>query len=57
LSSDSTGSFETTISLPTSSFSWSDDDGNGIYSISVSASGGGDVANTSALVVDAIPGD
>jgi len=57
LSSDSTGSFETTISLPTSSFSWSDEDGNGIYSISISASGGGDIANTSALVIDGIPGD
>ena len=31
LSSDGAGSFEKTISLPTSSFSWVDEDGNGIY--------------------------
>jgi len=57
LSSNSSGSFETTISLPTSSFSWSDDDGNGIYTIAISASGGSDIANTAALIVDNIPGD
>ena len=34
-----------------------DADGNGIDAIAISASGGGDIANASALVVDAIPGD
>ena len=50
-------SFETTISLPTSSFSWIDEDGNGIFPIAIQASGGGDIANVSAIVVDAIPGN
>ena len=57
LSTDSAGNFETTISLPTSSFSWVDADGNGIYPIAITASGGGDIAHTSAIVVDAIPGN
>ena len=57
LSSNGAGAFETTISLPTSSFSWSDDDGNGIFPIAIQASGGGDIANVSAIVVDAIPGN
>ena len=57
LSSDGAGSFETTISLPTSSFSWVDEDGNGIFPIAITASGGGDIAHTSAVVVDAIPGN
>ena len=57
LSSDSAGSFETTISLPTSSFSWVDEDGNGIFPIAITASGGGDIAHTSAIVVDAVPGN
>ena len=57
LSSDGAGSFETTISLPTSSFSWVDEDGNGIFPIAITASGGGDIAHTSAIVVDAVPGN
>ena len=57
LSADSAGSFETTISLPTSSFSWVDEDGNGIFPIAITASGGGDIAHTSAIVVDAVPGN
>ena len=57
LSSNGAGAFETTISLPTSSFSWSDEDGNGIFPIAIQASGGGDIANVSAIVVDAVPGD
>ena len=57
LSSDAAGSFETTISLSTSSFSWVDEDGNGIYPIAITASGGGDIANASALMVDAVPGN
>ena len=57
LSSDGAGSFETTISLPTSSFSFPEDDDNGIYPIAITASGGGDIAHTSAIVVDAVPGN
>ena len=57
LSADGAGSFESTISLPTSSFSWEDEDGNGIFPIAITASGGGDIAHTSAVVVDAIPGN
>ena len=57
LSSNGAGAFETTISLPTSSFSWIDEDGNGIFPIAIQASGGGDIANVSAIVVDAIPGN
>ena len=57
LSSDGAGNFETSISLPTSSFSWVDADGNGIYPIAITASGGGDIAHTSALMVDAVPGN
>ena len=57
LSADGAGSFESTISLPTSSFSWEDEDGNGIFPIAITASGGGDIAHTSAIVVDAIPGN
>ena len=57
LSSDGAGSFEKTISLPTSSFSWVDEDGNGIFPIAITASGGGDIAHTSAIVVDAVPGN
>ena len=57
LSADGAGSFETTISLPTSSFSFPEDDDNGIYPIAITASGGGDIAHTSAIVVDAIPGN
>ena len=57
LSSDGAGSFETTISLPTSSFSWVDEDGNGIFPIAITASGGGDIAHTSAIVVDVVPGN
>ena len=57
LSSDDAGSFETSISLPTSSFSFPEDDDNGIYPIAITASGGGDIAHTSAIVVDAIPGN
>ena len=49
--------FEETISLSTSSFSWLDDDGNGIFPIAIQASGGGNIANVSAIVVDAVPGD
>jgi len=57
LSSDGAGNFETSISLPTSSFSWVDADGNGIYPIAITASGGGDIAHTSAIMVDAVPGN
>ena len=57
LSSDGAGSFETTISLPTSSFSFPEDDDNGIYPIAITASGRGDIAHTSAIVVDAVPGN
>ena len=57
LSADGAGSFETTISLPTSSFSFPEDDDNGIYPIAITASGGGDIAHTSAIVVDAVPGN
>ncbi|MBD33412.1 MAG: hypothetical protein CL892_03095 [Dehalococcoidia bacterium] len=57
LSADGAGSFESTISLPTSSFSWEDEDGNGIFPIAITASGGGDIAHTSAVVVDAVPGN
>ena len=57
LTSDGAGSFETSISLPTSSFSWVDEDGNGVFPIAITASGGGDIANTSALMVDAVPGN
>ena len=57
LKADSAGSFESNISLPTSSFSWVDEDDNGIYPIAITASGGGDVANAAAIVVDAIPGN
>ena len=57
LSADGAGSFEKTISLPTSSFSWVDEDGNGIFPIAITASGGGDIAHTSAIVVDAVPGN
>ena len=57
LTSDGAGSFEETISLSTSSFSWLDDDGNGIFPIAIQASGGGNIANVSAIVVDAVPGD
>ena len=57
LSSNGAGAFETTISLPTSSFSWPEDDDNGIFPIAIQASGGGDIANVSAIVVDAIPGN
>ena len=57
LSADGAGSFEQTISLPTSSFSWVDEDGNGIFPIAITASGGGDIAHTSAIVVDAVPGN
>lgn len=57
LSSDSSGSFEVSVSLPTSSFSWVDVDGNGIYPIAITASGGGDIAHTSAIMVDAVPGN
>ena len=57
LSADGAGSFESTISLPTSSFSWEDEDGNGIFTIAITASGGGDIAHTSAVVVDAVPGN
>ena len=57
LSSNGAGSFETTISLPTSSFSWPEDDDNGIFPIAIQASGGGDIANVSAIIVDAVPGN
>ena len=57
LSSNGAGAFETTISLPTSSFSWPEDDDNGIFPIAIQASGGGDIANVSAIVVDAVPGN
>ena len=57
LKADGSGSFESSISLPTATFGWVDADGNGIHAIAISASGGGDIANASALVVDAIPGD
>ena len=57
LSADGAGSFEETISLPTSTFSWVDEDGNGIFPIAITASGGGDIAHTSAIVVDAVPGN
>ena len=57
LTSNGSGSFEETISLSTSSFSWLDDDGNGIFPIAIQASGGGNIANASAIVVDAVPGD
>ena len=57
LPADGAGSFESTISLPTSSFSWEDEDGNGIFPIAITASGGGDIAHTSAVVVDAVPGN
>ena len=57
LTSDGAGSFEETISLSTSSFSWLDDDGNGVFPIAIQASGGGNIANVSAIVVDAVPGD
>ena len=57
LSADGAGSFESTISLPTSSFSWEDEDGNGIFPIAITASGGGDIAHTSAVVIDAVPGN
>ena len=57
LSTDEAGNFETSIALPTSSFSWSDADGNGIFPIAITASGGGDIAHASAIVVDAIPGN
>ena len=57
LSADGAGSFEETISLPTSSFSWPEDDDNGIFPIAITASGGGDIAHTSAIVVDAVPGN
>ena len=36
---------------------WIDEDGNGIFPIAIQASGGGDIANVSAIVVDAIPGN
>ena len=57
LAADGAGSFETSVSLSTDSFGWVDADGNGIHAIAIAASGGGDIANASALVVDAIPGD
>ena len=57
MQTDGAGSFEETISLPTSSFSWVDEDGNGIFPIAITASGGGDAAHTSAIVVDAVPGN
>jgi len=57
LSSDGAGSFEQTISLSTDTFSWPEDDDNGIFPIAITASGGGDIAHTSAIVVDAVPGN
>tara|TARA_B100000945_G_scaffold25332_2_gene17688 strand:+ start:2413 stop:3042 length:630 start_codon:yes stop_codon:yes gene_type:complete len=57
LSADGAGSFEKTISLTTDTFSWPEDDDNGIFPIAITASGGGDIAHTSAIVIDAIPGN
>ena len=57
LKTNGSGAFEATVSLPTDSFSWSDEDGNGIFPVAIQASGGGDIANVSAIIVDAVPGD
>ena len=57
LKTNGAGAFEATVSLPTDSFSWSDEDGNGIFPVAIQASGGGDIANVSAIIVDAVAGN